>query len=155
MNDDNKFGILPYPYDEKLLASALKDSSPRLQVYLFPETAIVLGRGSNPEVELKLEESLKDQITLYRRRGGGCSVVLDPGNVVVSVILPIPGISENKKWFQRCTDWMIDGLEKVGIAGAYQDGVSDLVISNRKIAGSALYRMKGILYYSVSPARNA
>jgi lipoate-protein ligase A len=119
-------------------------------MYPFPETAVVLGRGSKLDVELDIDPILDDETKIYRRRGGGCSVVLDPGNLIVSVAMPIEGLRDTKIWFDRCTNWMIDGLRLSGIKKVYHDGISDLVIERRKIAGSAFYRMKGYAYYTVA-----
>lgn len=142
--------IKPFFYDEELLTTVQDDGQARLKIYPFPETAIVLGRGSKSEVELNIDPVVTDEIPVYRRRGGGCSVVLDPGNLVVSVVIPVKGLTDTKKWFDRFTDWMINGLEEAGIEGVYSDGVSDLVIGDRKISGSAFYRMKDYAYYTAS-----
>jgi lipoate---protein ligase len=38
----------------------------------------------------------------------------------------------------------------MGLTGIYQDGVSDLVLENRKVGGSSFYRSKGLAYYTAS-----
>lgn len=148
--ENETIDIKQFFYDEELLSDVRNDGKPRLKIYPFPETAIVLGRGSKSEVELNIDPIVADEVTVYRRRGGGCSVVLDPGNLIVSVVLPVAGLTDTKKWFNRCTDWMINGLDAAGIKDVYSDGVSDLVIGDRKISGSALYRMKDYAYYTAS-----
>ncbi|MCB2198297.1 hypothetical protein KQI63_02770 [bacterium] len=153
--DDDKLGIIHYDTNRSILDETKKDGQPRMRIYGVDETCIVLGRGSDPYTEVYLDRAKADGIPLYRRPGGGCSVVLDPGNLVVAATLPVEGLGETKKWFNRCTQWMIDGLRKAGVEGVDTDGVSDLVIGDKKIAGSAVYRTKDILYYAVTILVNA
>jgi lipoate-protein ligase A len=77
-------------------------------------------------------------------------VVLDPGNVIVSVVLPVTGIGGNKKHFARLSAWLIAGLAQIGFEEITPNGISDLVLGDRKVAGSCIYRSKEILYYSAS-----
>ncbi|MCA9521560.1 MAG: hypothetical protein KC609_11330 [Myxococcales bacterium] len=143
-----------YPYDEAQIAETRETARPTLRIYRFPETAIVLGRASKPEVELSLTECAADhaaaRVALYRRRGGGCSVVLDPGNLVVSVGLPVPGLAATRETFDRITAWLVEALRGCGIDRVESDGVSDLVCGDRKFGGSCLYRTHNLLFYSLS-----
>jgi lipoate---protein ligase len=85
---------------------------------------------------------------VFRRRGGGCAVLLDPGNLIVSVALPMPGIGGSKAAFARLSAWLIEALAAAGAPGVEQRGISDLVLGDRKVGGSAIYREQGLLYYS-------
>ncbi|HEX05302.1 MAG TPA: hypothetical protein ENH10_09155 [Bacteroidetes bacterium] len=147
---DDEIAVFPYQYDADLLEAAKSDGETKVAVYNFPEIAVVLGRGSSIQKELNVDSILEDGVKVYRRMGGGCSVVLDPGNLIVSAVIPVEGLLDTKKWFNKCTNWLIDGLHSTGIDRVYHDGISDLVISDRKIAGSAFYRMKGYAYYTVA-----
>jgi lipoate-protein ligase A len=109
----------------------------------------VLGRGSKLEKELQLAACLKDGILLKRRRGGGCAVVLDPGNVIVSVTIPVQGLGHNLRYFRLLNFWLIDGLTHLGFSRVYQDGISDLVVDDRKVGGSCIYRTQTLLFYSI------
>ena len=153
--DDDKLGIIHYDANRSILDATKKDGQPRMRIYGVEETCIVLGRGSDPYLEVYLDRAKVDGIPLYRRPGGGCSVVLDPGNLVVAVTIPVEGLGDTKKWFNRCTQWMIEGLRKAGVEGVDTDGISDLVIGDKKIAGSAVYRTKDVLYYAVTILVNA
>ncbi len=140
----------PYDLDDDLMAQARGDNQPRVRVYQFDHIAVVIGRGGKQELELHTENIAADNIPLYRRAGGGCSVVLDPGNVIVSLALPLPGIGQIKTAFNAVTDWMIAGLAASGVPDVVQRGVSDLVIAEQKIGGSCVYRTRGLLYYSTT-----
>ena len=82
-------------------------------------------------------------------------MVLDPGNVIVSVALPLPGISGIKSAFGSISDWLIAALAEYGLPDVRQRGVSDLAIPapghlDLKIGGSCIYRTRGLLYYSTT-----
>lgn len=140
----------PYDHDDALIAEARRLRQPQCRVYPFPETVVVLGRGSDAAVELNRGILDAHGVPVLRRRGGGCSVVLDPGNAVASVALPTEGFTHNQAWFDNITRWMIDGLRRIGIDGVYHDGISDLVLDDRKVGGSCIHRTKDVLYYSIS-----
>lgn len=140
----------PYDTDDALVASVRADRTPRVAVYAVDETMVVLGRGSDAAVELARGPIDAHGVPIRRRRGGGCSVVLDPGNVVASVVFPTRGFTENQAWFDAITRWMIGAFERIGIEGVYHDGISDLVLGDRKVGGSCIHRTVDSLYYSVS-----
>lgn len=139
-----------YLEDDDLIEAARRDGEAKIRIYRPPGPMVVLGRGSKAESELDMDACEHDQIPVYRRRGGGCAVVLDPGNVIVSVALPIEGLGGNQAHFDRISEWLIRGLDRIGLSGIRQDGISDLVLGDQKIAGASLYRPRGLLYYSVS-----
>lgn len=140
--------IEPWLDDEPLIEAVRADGQARWTLRPYTTTAIVLGRGSKPEVELFLDAVLADGVPVFRRRGGGCAVLLDPGNLIVSVALPMPGIGGSKAAFARLSAWLIEALAAAGAPGVEQRGVSDLVLGDRKVGGSAIYREQGLLYYS-------
>ncbi len=140
--------FLLYNFDDDLIAVAQADGQAHLKIYPFDHVAVVLGRGSKPALEIYEERCKEDGIPIYRRHGGGCAVLLDPGNLIVSLALPVNGIGDNNKHFKRISSWVIKGLEKLGVQGVYHDGISDFVLVGKKIGGSCIYRRPGILYYS-------
>ena len=116
-----------YGMDEELLNDAADSGRSQLHVYRFPHTAVVIGRGGKAELELKSDSIARDGIPLLRRRGGGCAVVLDPGNIVLSLALPLPGVGGIRSAFNRISDWLIENLARCGVPDIEQHGVSDLV----------------------------
>jgi lipoate-protein ligase A len=123
---------------------------PVSSVYPFEQTAIVAGRGSDLEQEVNLSQARMDGIPIFRRLGGGCSVFLDPGNLIVSIAFPAKGFGGIQTLFNQSSQWLIQGFQNMGITGLYQDGISDLVLENKKIGGSCFYRTKGFAYYSAA-----
>jgi lipoate-protein ligase A len=140
--------IEDYTDDDDLIAETRQDRMPRLRIYCPESLVVVLGRGSKPEKELHLDNCRVDSVSILRRRGGGCAVVLDPGNVIVSLAVPFKGLGDNKRHLRRLSQWLIRGLAKAGIDHVEWNGISDLAIKDRKIGGSCLYRTKDLLYYS-------
>lgn len=142
--------IIPYADDEPLLEAVRGDGQGRIRVYRPVATAVVLGKGSDPTRELHLEKCLADQVPLFRRRGGGCAVVLDPGNVIVSVAVPATGINNTHRIFDSLTSWLVECLRSLGYDSVCHGGKSDIVLNDRKIGGSCVYQAKGLLYYSAT-----
>jgi len=151
--------FLPYEDDDDMLTAVLAQGVPQFRVSRPTERRIVLGRGSDPEKELHLDECIADEIPIYRRRGGGCSVLLDPGNLILSAVIPLPGLTGIRWAIDNLTDWAIRTLSSAGIGGVHHEGTSDLAIGDMKIGGSCIYRAKDLLYYSttllVNPDRDA
>ncbi len=142
--------IADYPTDHDLVASVKETGQPAVQVYSPLTICVVLGKGSDPVIELNIAACLADNVPIFRRAGGGCAVVLDPGNIIISVGLPLPGINHTHVYFSRVSHWLIQGLEVVDVTGVGQKGKYDLTLRNRKIAGASVFRTKGLLYYTAS-----
>ncbi len=136
--------------DEDLLAAVLADGRPRLRVVPWDRFEIVVGRGGNPAREVDLAAAAAAGIPVLRRRGGGCAVLLDPGNVVVSLVMPLAGVGRVTTAFRAITRWLAAGLAAAGCPGVAGRGVSDLVLGDRKVGGSCIYRTRGLLYYSTT-----
>lgn len=142
--------LAPYALDEDLIARVQTTGRPGVAVYPHPGTAVVVGRGGDPAVETYPEIIAADGVPLLRRRGGGCAVVVDPGNLVISLVLPVPGIGAITSAFAAISARIAGACATCGVAGVHQAGVSDLALDDRKIGGSCLWRTRGILYYSTT-----
>ncbi len=139
-----------YDRDEDLIQAAKEGRGAQLAISRVPAVMVVLGRSSKPELELHHERCVADAVPILRRRGGGCAVVLDPGNLVVSLALPVPGFGQIDKLWRGLTAWLISGMEQAGRPGLYQDGICDLVLEDRKVGGAAMYRARDLVYYSTT-----
>jgi len=142
--------IREYGHDNDLIRLVQVDRTPHIRVHQPQETAVVLGRGSSPEIELNCAACLSDDVPVYQRSGGGCAVVIDPGNIIISVVLPTEGIAGNREYFDSLTNWLIGILSSIGFPDVYQDGISDFVRNNNKVGGSSIHRTRNYLYYSTS-----
>jgi lipoate-protein ligase A len=139
-----------YDLDAEILAATQSDGIPRTQVSIPTTQEVVLGRGGDPAIELRLENVVADGVMVRRRAGGGCAVVLDPGNVIVAVAWPLPGLGEIRSAFATISQQLIAALARLGLAGVQQRGVSDLARDDRKIGGACIYRTRGLLYYATT-----
>jgi lipoate-protein ligase A len=144
-----------WDHDEELIADVGADFAPRGRAYTWPPAdapgvAIVVGRGGDPAVEVDLDAARADGVPVRRRRGGGCAVVLDPGNVIVSLVLPLAGVGGITGTFTAISAWLIETLARCGLTGLRQEGTSDLALAGRKVGGSCLWRTRGLVYYSTT-----
>jgi lipoate-protein ligase A len=141
---------VPYNLDDEIMNRTREDQTPRVRVYEPPEVSVVIGRGGHQDLELNAENIAADGVMLYKRPGGGCSVVLDPGNLIISLALPLEGIGGIKTSFSAISDWLITALRVCDVPGVNQRGISDLAIGDLKIGGSCIYRTRGLVYYSTT-----
>ena len=139
-----------WDHDAELLEAVRRTGEARVAVYPHPGTAVVVGRGGDPWIETRPERAARDAVPLLRRRGGGCAVVLDPGNLVCSVVLPLPGVGAITRAFAALSASVARSLAELGLPGVRQEGVSDLVHGDRKLGGSCIWRTRGLLYYSTT-----
>jgi lipoate-protein ligase A len=140
----------PYSLDDALFERAERTTQPQRAVYTPPETMVVLGRGSKVAREVDLTRCQTDGVPVFRRRGGGCTVVLDPGNVIVSTVFFAPGMIDVGRTLRGCADWLQSGLSALGYRDIERAGISDLAIGGQKISGSCLYRSRSLVYFSAT-----
>ena len=148
--DEAHLQIGSYDLEDDLLEAVRSRGCTQIQLYRHPDTAVVLGRGSKPSIELNLPNCTIDRVPILRRRGGGCSVVLDPGNLIFSAAFPLPGLGGIHDAYDRVTGWLIRGLSDCGIPGIRREGVTDLAFDGMKIGGGCIYRQRGMLFYSTT-----
>jgi lipoate-protein ligase A len=142
--------IRAWDFDDDQIEATRTDGIGRVRIYRPPFRAVVLGRGSKADLELNLENCNGDNVPLLRRRGGGCSVYIDEGNVIVSLAAPASGFGRIGHYFNVISEWLIDGLAAIGVPGVKQKGICDLVLDDRKIGGACLYRERDLLFYSTT-----
>lgn len=145
----------PFDLDDVVVSTVKETKEAVFRCTPYDKKAIVAGRGSRIETEVKIENAIEDDIPILTRIGGGCSVFLDPGNLIVSAAFPAEGFLNIGPLFHHTVIWLCNGLKAIGIANLYPDGISDLVIDNRKVGGTCFYRTKGVAYFSASLLVNA
>ena len=99
-------GAARYVLDDDLVAAA-RGGIAGFRAYVPDGVSVVLGRGSRPEVELDREACAADGVPILRRPGGGCAVVLDPGNVIVAAAIPQEGLPRIRELFASFTEWLL------------------------------------------------
>ena len=123
-----------------------------LSVWVPSSTMVVLGSSNKADVEVKERSCEEDGIPILKRYGGGGTVVLHPGCVVLSLGLWVSQYYGNDRFFRKINDAVIGTLADTwpGLAELRQDGLSDLAYGERKVAGPSLFRSRNYLLYQAS-----
>ena len=119
-------------------------------MYEPPRRVVVLGAAGDAALDVHREAAQAAGIEIRRRRGGGGTVLLGPGQVVVALVTEVDHPYRNREYAHAVNDWLIDALHGAGVLGVEQRGISDLAIADRKIAGTSVFRRRRILFYQAS-----
>ncbi|HNX21589.1 MAG TPA: hypothetical protein PKG88_04430 [Bacteroidales bacterium] len=118
-----------------------------VKVWRPEQTCLVLGQSNHPETSLIVDSVVKDQIPVYKRPSGGETVILTNKMLVISVAFRVPTLQNPKPYFARVNNGIISALEKQGVRGLNQKGISDIAIYEKKILGSSIYRTTQKMFY--------
>ena len=119
-------------------------------IFIPPSPVVVMAR-SNPSTDCNHLFCSRNNIAILKRLGGGGSVVLYNGCVVISLGIWLNSYFKNDIFFTLIQNALIDFLESnYTLPNISQKGISDLVIANQKFLGSSIYRSKNYLLYQAS-----
>jgi lipoate-protein ligase A len=134
--------------DEALLIEAdAGRGSMLVRLWRPPEFAVVLGASRRLADEVFLDACASDHVPILRRTSGGGTVLVGPGVLCVTVILPedaAPGLSRVDLAHSHVLEQIAATLRNAVPAVDVQ-GCGDLVIHDRKFGGSAQRRLKNWL----------
>ncbi len=133
-----------------LLEAYRSSGSPVSRIYEPPGVTVVLGAAGKPETDLLLPALAADGVPQLRRRGGGGTVVLSPGQVVLALVTEVEHPFRNREYFGQINEWVIKALSSLGVREVQPAGISDLAIDGKKILGSSIYRTRLVLFYQAS-----
>lgn len=137
--------------DDQVMAHCEKQ---KFELVWVPEkTVVVLGRGNSAKLEVRTENCSHDHIEILRRKGGGGTVVLHSGCVVLSVGMWVGDYYKNTAYFKALNQSVIDVLIKFipSTQGRLaQNGVSDITLDGKKIVGTSLFRSRNYMLYQGS-----
>jgi len=134
--------------NEDLLSICQNSGEPAFRIYEPADTVIVLGAGRRAENDLLTLAS--GGIPVLKRKGGGGTVVLSPGQVVLALVKEVSQPFGNREYAQTINSWVKQALFEMGISGVEESGISDLCLMGGKILGSSLFRRRRILFYQAS-----
>lgn len=125
--------------DDELLAAVNHGGHPPLlRFWQSPTTAVVLGRGNDPEVEVDRPACRDLGVPIWRRSSGGGTVVVGPGCLAFTLVLPATSQLRNlgagpvtRLLLERSLSGWGESL------GLCVQGVSDITLGDRKISGNA------------------
>ncbi|MBX9703249.1 MAG: hypothetical protein K2X39_03765, partial [Silvanigrellaceae bacterium] len=141
----------PSSYWPKYMSMERKQSFAML--FRFFETkrrVVVLSSSNNPSIELNLSACKEENIPILRRKGGGGTVVLGKGCVVLTFAFYAKDLFGNKKYFSLINALWIEALGALGVKNLSQQGISDICYQQKKIAGTSIFRKKHLLVYQGS-----
>ena len=136
--------------NEDLLEMYESDGQTVHRIYAPAEISIVMGAGRLKKNDLKSESVSLDSVPVYIRKGGGGTVVLAPGMVVLAFVTSVSHRFLNREYAAKINSWIVHVLEGMGVKRLQAKGISDLAIDERKILGSSLFRRQHILFYQAS-----
>lgn len=118
-------------------------------VWTPPSPIVVLGR-SNPIQDVQEAHCGRLNVPITRRIGGGGTVLLYSGCIVVTLGGWVADRFKNDYYFREINSGILDVLASLGLKGSDQKGISDLTYGDRKFAGTSLFRSKNYLLYQAS-----
>jgi lipoate---protein ligase len=136
--------------NEDLLDRFLATEVPAYRVYEPRSLCAVLGAAGKPELDLILPHMEQDNVPWLRRRGGGGTVILGPGQVVLAAVKRVDSPYRNREYADAINRWIVEALEGFGVSGVHPEGISDLAIGEKKIVGTSIYRTRLVLFYQAS-----
>jgi lipoate-protein ligase A len=136
--------------NEDLLDAYRRTGVPASRIYEPDALCAVLGAAGRPEQDLLLDNLRADGVPWRHRRGGGGTVILGPGQVVLAVVTEVESPFRNKEYAGLINSWIAESLGMLGVRGVTPEGISDLAIGGRKIVGTSIYRTRLVLFYQAS-----
>ncbi len=132
--------------DEAMLIEADEGRGPPLVRSWEPgEYAVVLGASRRLRDEVHLDACRADGVPILRRSSGGGTVLIGPGTLNVTVILPEtagPGLAAVDAAQRHVLDRLAGSIRALGPPVEVR-AHGDLVLGDRKCAGSAQRRLRG------------
>ncbi len=108
------------------------------------EVTVVLGASGRIGEDVDVDRCRADGVPILRRSSGGGTVVIGPGVLNVSVILPdweAPGLSAVDQAHSYVLDCIARSVTRAGVPVGVM-GRGDLVLGDRKCGGSAQRRLR-------------
>ena len=100
---------------------------------------VIFGRNQSLENEVNVDYCRANEIEMYRRKSGGGCVYADMGNVMLSYISKEENVGLT---FNRFINMLLLVLRRMGIE-ATGTSHNDVMIGDRKVCGTAFYRIPG------------
>jgi lipoate---protein ligase len=132
--------------DDALLLEAEERGGPSvLRVWELDHLAVVLGASCRLKENVRVDACQGDGVEVARRSSGGGTVVIGPGALNFSVVLPIDAAPElkNVDTAQRYVlARTLEAIRAEGMPLAEMLGSGDLTLEGRKFSGSAQRRLR-------------
>ena len=136
--------------DDLVMDRMVQGSDYACEIYKAHRIEVVLGRSSKIEEDVMVETCADDGIPLSRRRGGGGTVILSPGILILSIAGRSTLQYHLREHMNAVNRIIVDTLEQLGVDSPVIRGISDITLGMKKILGSSLYRRKDLVLYQGS-----
>ena len=120
-----------------------------LRVWELPRWAVVVGAGGALAHDVAVEQCQRDGVPIGRRSSGGGTVLLGPGCLLFSLILPIaadPAYAQVRSSYAAILQRLAESLRRFD-PQVVVAGISDLAIGLRKFSGNAQQRKARFLLH--------
>jgi len=118
----------------------LKAAAPVFRIWESTDECVVLGQSGHAERDIHVEECAKIGVPVIRRCSGGGAVVIGPGCLNYSLILPFEW---NPGWRDVAVSmrWVMERIRAgLRIPGLRREGMGDLTLHGLKVSGNAQRR---------------
>jgi lipoate-protein ligase A len=137
--------------DEALLeqAEAGRTDDDVLRLWESRQTAVIIGRSSRIDGEVKLGKCDQDGVPVLRRCSGGTSVVIGPGCLMYSVVLSYER-NPTLRMVDAAHQFVLENVAKAVrrlVPLVALKGTSDLTLGDRKFSGNSLRCKRDHLLY--------
>ena len=116
-------------------------------VWIPEETAVVIGRGNDPDKSLFIDNIIKDGLPVYKRPSGGEAVIISQNTLVISIADNKEPQLKSREYFLKYNSAIIKALESLRVKGLSRAGISDIALNGKKILGCSIYRNKRQVFY--------
>ncbi len=140
--DDDPPGRTELTVNGDMLDEYRRSGVPVSRIYEPSALCAVLGAAGKPEQDLLLDALKRDGVPWMRRRGGGGTVVLGPGQVVLAVVTEVGSPFRNREYAAEINSWIVEALGRLSVTRRARRGISDLAIGEKKIVGTSIYRTR-------------
>ncbi|NBO37020.1 hypothetical protein EBU99_00350 [bacterium] len=113
-------------------------------------TLVVLSSSNAADRETFEKQCQENNVPIVKRRGGGGTVLLGPGCLILTFAFFARDVFSNQKYFSMINGLWADALAAAGLPGLVTRGHSDLAFGDKKIAGTSLFRRKHLVVYQGS-----
>ncbi|MES2746676.1 MAG: hypothetical protein V4655_14680 [Bdellovibrionota bacterium] len=135
--------------DDQVLEQSQSDIC--LKTWVPVDPLVVLGRSNKQSTEAHRENCERDGIPILKRLGGGGTVLLHDGCLVVSLGLWVSDYYKNDLYFRLLNQSLIDVFQsQIPEQNFTQRGYSDIVLGDKKLVGTSLFRSRNYLLFQAS-----
>lgn len=131
----------------------IDNNEPQPFLFRFFETktdVVVLSSSNKPDTEVLTQNCKKNNVPILRRKGGGGTVVLGDGCLILTFAFYAKDVFGNNKYFNMINQLWINALKDIGCPELSQNGISDICYLDKKVAGTSIFRKKHLLVYQGS-----